>query len=123
GDAGEAVVGGQAYDLGELVVEVRDVGGNPVPGATVAFNVLPGADGAGASLSAPPMTDASGRTAVSALSNDAAGVFEVSAMLSNGVGLAQPFGLSNVADTDPAQVVLARLSGDAQTAQVGTAYG
>ncbi|MBN8726324.1 MAG: right-handed parallel beta-helix repeat-containing protein [Xanthomonadales bacterium] len=123
GDAGAAVVGGNAYDHSDLMIEVRDIGGNPVPGATVAFNVLPGTGGAGATLSPPVPTDASGRTAITALSNGHAGVFEVSASLSNGVSLAQPFGLENRADTDPSQVQLVRISGNAQTAPVGGSYG
>src|SRR5690606_4182183 len=62
GDGGEATVGGNAYDLGDLIVEVRNIYNNPVPGAAVSFNVLPGANGAGAALSAPLPTDANGQT-------------------------------------------------------------
>ncbi len=123
GDGGEAVVGGNVYDFGDLVVEVRDSGNNPVSGATVAFNVLPGANGAGAALSVPAATDGDGRTYVTATSNTVAGAFQVSATLSNGATLAHPFALSNNADTDPAQVRIAIESGSGQTAQVGSVYG
>ena len=123
GDAGVAIVGGNAYDSGDLVVLVRDVAGNPVAGASVAFNVIAGANGAGASLTSPAVTDASGETRVSASSNAVAGAFEVSAKLSSGVELAVPFGLLNTADVDLTQVQLAMVSGNGQTAQVGTPYG
>ena len=122
GDGGTATVGSHPYDQGDLVVEVRDLGGNPVAGATVAFNVLSGPGGAGATFVAPPVTDASGRTAIQALSNGVAGVFGIDAGLSNGVSLADPFALENVADRDPAQLAITIESGDGQTAQVGTAY-
>ncbi len=122
GDGGEATVGGNAYDLGDLIVEVRNIYNNPVPGAAVSFNVLPGANGAGAALSAPLPTDANGQTRVTALSNDFAGAFEVSATLSGGATLAHPFALANLADADPAQVRIVAVSGDGQTAQVGSGY-
>ena len=122
GDGGTATVGGNAYDAGDLVVEVRDIGGNPVANAAVAFNAQPGNGGAGATFAAPAVTGVDGRTAIHALSNDFAGVFAVGASLSNGVALAQPFALENVADFDASQVRIALVSGDGQTAQVGTDY-
>lgn len=122
GDGGEATVGGNAYDMDDLVVEVRNIYNNPVPGAAVSFNVLPGANGAGATLSAPLTTDAYGRTSVTALSGNVAGAFEVSATLSSGATLVHPFALANLADADPAQVQVVVVSGDGQTAQVGGDY-
>src|SRR5690625_710575 len=123
GDGGTATVGNADYDLGDLVVEVRDIAGNPVPGATVAFNVLPGAEGAGAALSTPAVTDAAGQTSVAATSNDFAGIFEVQAELSSGAVLNQPFVLENLADDDADQVEISLHTGDGQTARVGTDYG
>ena len=93
---------------------------DPLPGVE---RLLEGytASGAGV-LVLSAVTGADGRTAIHALSNDIAGVFGVNASLSNGATLAQPFALANVADADPAQVHIALVSGDGQTAQVGTDY-
>src|SRR5690625_5622218 len=112
GDGGQAVAGGHDYSQGDLVVEVRNIHGNPVPGATVAFNVLPGAEGAGAALSTPAVTDAAGQTSVAATSNDFAGIFEVQAELSSGAVLNQPFVLENLADDDADQAEMSLHTGE-----------
>ncbi|TCS98193.1 MBG domain-containing protein [Pseudofulvimonas gallinarii] len=120
GDAGEAVVGGNAYDNGDLVVRVRDAGGNPVAGAAVAFNVETGSNGAGASFTAPALTDAGGETSIAALSNTIAGDFAVSASIGIAAGQQVEFVLRNVAG-DASQ--LHRVSGSGQTAALNQVFG
>ncbi|MCX7557379.1 MBG domain-containing protein [Xanthomonadaceae bacterium JHOS43] len=119
GDAGEAVVGGNTYDNGDLVVRVLDAGGNPVAGAAVAFNVHAGSNGAGASFAAPDLTDSNGETAVAALSNAVAGDFTVTASIGIGIDQSVEFVLRNVAD-DASQLHL--MSGSGQTASLNQPF-
>jgi len=58
-----------------LVVEVRDIAGNPLAGYDVTFTA-PGA-GASAQLTLPAQTDGAGRTQVSAQANAVAGTYAV----------------------------------------------
>lgn len=121
GQDGEAVVGGNTYDAGDLVVRVLDIAGNPVQGAAVAFNVNAGSTGAGASFAATPgLTGADGETSVQALSNTVAGDFTVTASIGIGPGQSVSFDLVNVAD-DASQLLL--VSGSGQTAALGDLFG
>ncbi len=119
GDAGEAVVGGNSYDNGDLVVRVLDAGGNPVAGAAVAYNVHAGGNGAGASFAAPDLTDSNGETAITALSNAVAGDFTVTASIGIGIDQSVEFVLRNVAD-DASQLHL--VSGSGQTASLNQPF-
>lgn len=122
-DFGVGVVGGIAYGInmdGSLRVLVRDSGGNPVDGASVAFNAP--VSGASAVLSAGSCTtDASGECQITVETNTVAGTFVVEASIANGQHV--EFDLTNYADTDPGQVEITIVSGDAQTAPVDGTYG
>jgi len=120
GDQGEAVVGGNTYDGGPLVVEVRDVGGNLLPGELVAFTVM-SSSGAGAGFTAPATTGADGRTSIAPLSNDTAGGFEIVASVGNVAPVA--FTLTNFADATTDQIVVLATGGTPQTAPANAQFG
>lgn len=122
-DFDASIVGGIPYTInvdGNFRVLVRDSGGNPVDGASVAFNAP--ASGASAVLSAGSCTtDITGECHVTAVTNDVAGSFVIEASIANGQFV--EFDLTNFADIEPGQVQITTVSGDGQTAQVGNAYG
>jgi hypothetical protein len=100
-----------------LVVQVLDVDGDPVAGATVTFSV-PGS-GPGAILATvTATTDANGLAQVSATANGAAGSYVVSASV-GGVATAASFNLTNLAGAASA---VASASGTPQSAVVNTAF-
>lgn len=81
--ASQTALAGQAFATA-LEVKVKDSAGNPVKGAAVTFNAVPGANGASGMFSpSPPMpilTNASGfATAPTLTANTIAGAFTVSA--------------------------------------------
>ena len=100
-----------------LAVVVRDVGGNPTPGVTVAF--IATASPATASLSGPSaVTDAAGKASVIATADTHAGAFTVEASATG--AMPATFHLVN---TPGAAAAISAVAGSAtQSAAVGTAF-
>lgn len=100
-----------------LVAVVRDAGNYPVPGVTVTFSA-PGS-GASASLwSTTAITDISGLATITATAGTVAGNYSVTATVS-GVASPASFSLTNLAG---AATAISKVSGDAQSATVATAF-
>ncbi|HXR96815.1 MAG TPA: choice-of-anchor D domain-containing protein [Terriglobales bacterium] len=103
-----------------LSVTVADAFGNPVSGATVAFTVAPGANGARAALSSlSATTNGSGIASVTATANTVAGSYSVAAMVS-GIATPASFALTNTAGAASA---LTASGGTPQSAVAAAAFG
>jgi uncharacterized protein (TIGR03437 family) len=87
---------GQAFPI-DLMVNVADMSGNPIPGANVTFTAVPGQAGASGAFAASPLmpiqTDLLGNaTAPTLTANDTGGPFTVMASVN---GVTTTFALSN----------------------------
>jgi hypothetical protein len=101
-----------------LVVEVRDVQLNPVPGAMVVFSApLTGASAVLSAASAVTGTD--GRASVTATAGTVAGAFQVTATVT-GAAAPASFALTNL--PGPAASVVAASSSSGQSSQVGQPF-
>lgn len=101
-----------------LVVQVLDIDGDPVAGATVTFTV-PGSGPSAVLTTVTVTTDANGLAQVSATANGAAGSYVVSASVAD-VATPASFDLTNLAGAAGA---VASASGTPQSATVNSAFG
>jgi uncharacterized repeat protein (TIGR01451 family) len=99
-----------------LVVEVRDVGGNPVPGAAVAFNAVAGLGGA-SSNNGSAMSIADGHAQFTPTANTVAGAYAVRASLSNGQSV--DFAANNLPG---APAAIRYVAGDGQSVAINAAF-
>lgn len=103
-----------------LAVQARDAFGNPVPGVSVTFAVVPASNGASATLSASTaLTGADGVASIGATANGTAGSYSVGA--SAGGAAAATFGLTNTAGP-PATIVLGGSGSGTQSTTVNTPF-
>jgi hypothetical protein len=104
---------------GRLVAKVVDAVGNPVAGVTVTFAGPVSGAGVTFPAGATATTDASGQAGVTVTANVKAGSFVVTATTA-GVAGGSAFALTNTAG---APTGIAAVSGDGQSATVGTTFG
>ena len=99
-----------------LIIEVLDVGNNPISGVSVTFTA-PGSGASAAIVGSPANTDALGQVTVNATANSTAGSYSVTA--DAGSGITQTFSLTNTVGALDHMVIV---SGDGQSAVVGQPF-
>jgi Bacterial Ig-like domain (group 1)/Putative Ig domain/WD40-like Beta Propeller Repeat len=114
--ADESATVGDVYG-NPLVVTVYDADNYPLPGVSVTFT-LPTSGPGGTLTTLTATTDVNGQVSETLTANEIAGSFTVGVNVSSGSNPSGLFHLTNLADA-PASVTL---SGDNQTAEVGTIY-